>query len=152
MICFSLAFDLHYPKSLNLYGLWENRCEIEKKRYITLFEAEKSVLKRDSRLDPTGSGLSGHTISNEQVSIILGLDIDEVVIAMDNDVDINVVRSLCEKFYLKKKVSYIYDTFGILGEKDSPADVCEEDYNKLFNSRIVYDEVERQKYIDYIMG
>lgn len=139
-----------YPKSLNLYGLWENKNHIEKEKKITLFEAEKSVLKRHSRLDKTCVALSGHTISEEQIRIILGLDITEIVIALDKDIDINEIRYMCEKFYRIRKVSYIYDKYDLLKEKDSPADVNNKIYEFLFKHRIVYDENEHKKFINWI--
>jgi DNA primase len=134
-------------KEINLYGLWENYSDIQKANYIVVFEAEKSVLKRDSRMDPTGVALEGHFMSEEQVRIILGTGVQEVVIAMDNDVPIEEVWSMCEKFYRSRKVSYIWDKWGILKEKDSPADASNKMYNFLFKYRIIYGEKEHREYL-----
>ena len=134
------------PKSINLYGLYENYRDIEKAGYITIFEAEKSVLKRDSLNDSTGVALSGHSISDEQVRIILGLNIREVVIALDKDVPIEEIWCMCEKFYHLKKVSYIWDKHNLLNPKDSPADSPNKVYEFLFKYRITYDERMHKKY------
>lgn len=136
-----------YNKTNNIYGFWENQKSIIKAGYCVLYEAEKSVLLRDSRNDPTGLALQGHSISEEQVRIILSLDINEIVICMDKDVPIEEVRSICEKFYRIRKVSYILDKWDLLEEKDSPADASNKIYNFLFKHRIVYDESEHQKYL-----
>lgn len=136
-------------KEINLYGLWENRKSIQKAGYITIFEAEKSVLKRDSRNDETCVALQGHAMSDEQVRIILGLDIKEVVIAMDKDVQIEEVWHMCEKFYGVRKVSYIYDKWGLIGKKDSPADAENKLYNFLFKYRVIYDN---RKHNEYLRG
>ena len=136
-----------YQKQNNIYGLYENYQDIKRANYITLFESEKSVCKRDSRNDSTGVALEGHSISDEQVRIIIGLDIKEVVIAMDKDVSIDEVRYMCEKFYGIRKVSYIWDTYDLLKEKDSPADAENKIYNFLFEFRKVYDEKEHKKYL-----
>jgi DNA primase len=136
-----------YNKSANLYGFWENHNDIEKAKYCVLFEAEKSVLKRDSLNDPTGLALQGHSLSEEQIRIILSLNINEIIIAMDKDIPIEEVRSICEKFYRIRHVSYIYDRWDILDIKDSPADCGNKIYNFLFKHRIVYDEKEHQKYL-----
>ena len=137
-----------YHKENNLYGLWENYKDIEKAKYITLLESEKNVCKRDSRLDSTCVALQGHSISDEQVRIILGLNIQEVVIVMDNDIPIEEIRHMCERFYHLRKVSYIYDRWGLLPKnKMSPADACNKIYNFLFKHRTVYDEREHQLYI-----
>lgn len=133
-----------YQKHLNLYGLWENKKYIEKNKVIVLFEAEKSVLRRDSRCDHNCVALQGHTLSKEQVSIICGLDVNEIVIAMDKDININEVRSLCERFYQIRKVSYIWDENNLLDNKDSPADSHNEIYRYLFNHRVNYDYKEHK--------
>lgn len=134
-----------YPKSLNLYGLYENYDSIQKAGYVVVYESEKSVLKRDSLCDATGVALSGHSLSDEQVRILIGLNV-EIVIAFDNDISIEEIRHACDKFKNIRKVSYIRDFMGILGSKDSPADACNKDYQFLFESRVVYDRNEQRKY------
>ena len=134
-----------YPKCLNLYGLYENYESIQKAGYVIVAESEKSVLKRDSLGDSTVVALSGKSISDEQIRILVGLNV-EIVIALDNDVDVNEIRFLCDKFKNIRKVSYIKDFMGILGEKDAPMDSSNKDYQFLFNNRIVYDRNEQRKY------
>lgn len=136
-----------YPKALNLYGLYENYNSIKKAGYVVVYEAEKSVLKRDSLNDSTGVALSGHSMSREQADILSGLEV-EIVIAMDKDVPIDEVRHMCEKFKTHRNVSYMYDKWDIMPEKDSPADCSEKVYKFLFEHRIKYDESEHQKYLE----
>lgn len=136
------------PKEINLYGLWENRKDIEKARYVVIGEAEKSVCKRDSRGDGTWTAISGHCLSDEQVRVLLGLDIDEIVIAMDKDVPIEEIRAMCEKFYHIRKVSYIFDKWDLMKGKDSPADQTNKIYNFLFKYRTIYDDSEHRKYLE----
>lgn len=134
-----------YPKQLNLYGLYENYDAIKKAGYVVVAESEKSVLKRDSLGDSTVVALSGKNISDEQVRILMGLNV-EIVIGLDKDVDINEVRHMCEKFKNVRKVSYINDFLGILGDKDAPMDARNKDYQFLFESRVAYDRSEQRKY------
>ena len=134
-----------YPKQLNLYGLYENYDSIQKAGYVVVAESEKSVLKRDSLGDGTVVALSGKTMSDEQVRILIGLNV-EIVIGLDKDVDINEVRHICEKFKNIRKVSYINDFMGVLGDKDAPMDARNKDYQFLFDNRIVYDRNEQRKY------
>ena len=136
-----------YNKQLNIYGLYENYDAIQKAGYVTVYESEKSVLKRDSLCDPTGVALSGHMLSEEQVRVLIGLNVD-IVLAMDNDVSIEEVRHMANKFYGIRNVYYIYDSFGILNDKDSPADACNNDYKRLFENKIKYDKLERKKYLE----
>ena len=79
--------------------------------------------------------------------IILGTGVEEVIIAMDNDVPIEEVWNMCEKFYGLRKVSYIRDKWKLLGPKDSPADAPNKIYNFLFKWRIPYDESKHREYL-----
>lgn len=135
-----------YPKSLNLYGLYENFQTIKEAGFVVVFESEKSVLKRDSLNDPNCVALSGHYLSDEQTRILIGLNV-EIVIALDKDVRIEETWYMCEKFYGIREVSYIYDQWDLLGEKDSPADAKNKDYQFLFGNRIRYGEEQHKKYI-----
>lgn len=134
-----------YPKLLNLYGLYENYDAIQKAGYVCVYEAEKSVLKRDSLNDATGVALSGHTLSDEQVRILWGLNV-EIVIALDKDIREEEVWHMCEKFWRGRKVSYIKDDSNILSTKDSPADARNKDFQYLFDNRIVYNIEQHKKY------
>lgn len=138
-----------YPKSGNIYGLNENFDNICKSGTIVVFEGEKSVLKRHSRGDKTCVSLCCHYMSDEQIRILLSLNV-EIVIAMDKDVDINHVRSLCENFYNLRKVSYIWDDWNMLKEKESPADAHDKIYQFMFKNRVAYDEKEHRKYKKYL--
>ena len=135
-----------YPKALNLYGLYENYDSIQKAGYVVVAESEKSVLKRDSLGDGTVVALSGKSISDEQVRIIMGLNV-EVVIGLDKDVDINEVRHIAEKFYHIRPVSYVYDKWGLLKDKEAPMDANNKIYQFLFKYRIKYDEAEHREYL-----
>ena len=137
-----------YNKALNLYGYCQNKDEIERKGYCTLVESEKSVLKRYSLGDGTCLALSGKSLSTEQIRIINSLKINELIICLDNDVNIDEVRWMAEQFKHRVKVSYIKDFIGILGEKDSPCDARNKDYQFLFDNRIVYDKSEQRKYLN----
>lgn len=135
-----------FNKHLNLYGLWENYDSIQKAGYVVVAESEKSVLKRDSLNDSTVVALSGKTMSDEQARILIGLNV-EIVIGLDVDVNINEVRHMADRFYNIRPVSYMYDKWNLLGEKDSPADARNKDYQLLFENRIKYDENEHNKYL-----
>lgn len=137
-----------YRKSLNLYGLWENREEIEDKKTVVICESEKSVLKRYSRNDGTCVALQGKKLSEEQRRIVIGLNVDEVIIALDNDVPIEEIRYVCEQFYHIRNVSYVKDRWNLLGDKDAPADAENKVYNFLIKHRVKYDESEHQKYLN----
>ena len=135
-----------YPKQINIFGLWENKSNIEESEYVVVFESEKSVLKRDSLNDHTGVAVSGHEISDEQARILISLN-KEIIICFDNDVDINHIRCCCEKFYHIRKTSYIRDRWGLLGKKDSPADIRNQIYEFMVQYRMKYNETEHREYL-----
>ena len=145
-----------YQKSLNLFGLYENYDDIQKSGYVVIFESERSVLKRHSLrcIKPeknvfnysNGVALSRHTISDEQVRILIGLNV-EIVIALDKDIPIEEVRAMCERFYRIRNVSYVYDKHNLLDEKQSPADASNKIYNFLIKYRTRYDESEHVQYL-----
>ena len=110
-----------YKKSQNIYGLWENYDDIIKEGKVVVFEGEKSVLKRDSLGDATCVAIQGHSLSDEQARILIGLNV-EIIFAMDSDVSEEEVRFLCNKVAMGRKVSYVYDDYHLLNDKESIAD------------------------------
>lgn len=79
--------NLSYQTSLNLYGLYYNRHEIEQVGKIIIFEAEKSVLKIDTFYGDHSYAVAtcGSTLSKTQVAIIKRLHIQEVMLAYDKE-------------------------------------------------------------------
>lgn len=138
-----------YPKGMNIYGLNENYNSIQKAGYCAVFESEKSVLKRHSLLDETGSAICSHDMTDEQVKILISLNV-EIIIVMDEGVSLNHIRSLCEKFYGIRKVSYIFDRHELLGKKESPADKHSKIYNHMIKYRTQYDDNEREEHLKWL--
>lgn len=137
-----LGIPKYYPiiphqKGDNLYGLFENYKSIIERGYVVVYEAEKSVLKRYSLHDETGVAVCTHSITDKQAEILIGLNVD-IIIAWDKDVGDKDIFKACKKFKGIRNVYYIKDTFNILGEKDSPADASNENFNKLFVNKIKY--------------
>lgn len=136
----------NYPKQMNLFGLWENKESIQEKGFVIIYESEKSVLKRDSLNDSTGVALSGCDLSEEQVKVLIGLNV-EIILALDKDIPINQVRYNCERFYGIRNVSYIYDCWGLIGSKDSPADASNKIFEFMKKHRVNYDQNEHKEYL-----
>jgi hypothetical protein len=113
---------LPYPKSMNLYGLYQNYKPIQEAGMVVVFEGEKSVLKAKSLGFPIGVALGGHELSTEQIKILIGLDV-EIVFALDNDLAESIFVDMCKQFANIRKTSYIYDSAKVLlGDKDAPID------------------------------
>lgn len=135
-----------YQKNLNLFGLYENYDSIKKAGYVVVYESEKSVLKRDSLCDSTGVALSGHSLSDEQIRVLIGLNVD-IIISMDNDIPIEEIRHMASKFYRIRNVYYTHDSYNLLGKKDSIADMSNKIFNFLMKYKIKYDDKEHQLYL-----
>lgn len=135
-----------YPKAMNLYGLYENYKSIQDKNEVYVYEAEKSTLKRSSKLDFTGVSICSHNLSDEQVKILIGLSVD-VVIVYDKGISLQHIRSECEKFYGIRNIYYIYDKYNLLKDKESPADTPNKIFDYLKKYKIKYDEKEHVEYL-----
>ena len=126
-----------YPKSKNLYGLWENRQYIEEAKEVIVFEAEKSVLKMASKGYRNCVSVGSHDLSDEQVKILIGLNVN-IVLAYDSDIPIEFMESECKKFKGLRTVSIVINQYDILKEKESPADSTLKIWEALYKRRIVY--------------
>ena len=138
---------IKYQKSKNLYGLYQNMQTIQQNKIVVVAEAQKSVLKRYSKLDGTVVACESHSLSDEQVSILIGLNV-EICIAFDKDVGLQEVLETCEKFYNLRKVSFIYDFYDLLDEKESPMDKSNKIYKFLFEHRKIYNEKWHEKMLN----
>lgn len=136
-----------YPKNYNIFGLYEHMNDIQKLGYCIVYESEKSVLKRDSLLDYSGVAISGHTMSEEQIKILIGLNVD-IIISMDKDVSLEEVRHMCSKFYGIRNVYYTYDKYDLLKEKDSIADAKNKIFEYQLKHKVKYDAKEHKIYLD----
>jgi DNA primase len=83
--------------------------------------------------------IGGSNISDEQVGMILGLNVD-IVIALDKDQSKENIKEICKKFSKYRNTYFIWDKWGLLGCKDSPADANNKTYNFLMKYKIKYNE------------
>ena len=128
----------NFPKGMNLYGLNENYDTIQKAGYVVVVEGEKSVLRRHSRGDGTCVAAGCHTLTDEQVRILISLDV-EIIIAWDKDISLEEIKNTCKRFHKIRPVSYLYDKWGILDETDSPCDLTDEVYKIMLQYKIKYE-------------
>lgn len=127
-----------YMKSNNLYALSLNIEEIKKRNKVIIFEAEKSVMKADMMGYGIGVAVGCHDISSTQFKMLLKLNVEEIIIAFDKDVDLEHINKICKRFDLYRNISYIYDKWSLLKEKDSPVDRGIKKWKFLYDHRIKY--------------
>lgn len=131
-----LAYEPYSADNI-LYGLYENKDNIIKKKECILVEAEKSVLKADSIGVNNVVALSKKVVSENQRKKILELQVP-VVIALDKDVPDEEIVIIAEQFVDYQDVWIIKDTTGLLGKKDSPFDCGDMIWDELYENKIKY--------------
>ena len=137
----------NYPTSVNLYGLNINKENIKKYKRVTIGESEKFVMQHRSYYeDSTAVALSGSSISEYQMRMLLDLGVETVVIALDKEFkneeqEKDYVNKVNKSFVLKLmryfQVEIIWDREGLLEYKSSPTDYGVAIYEKLYEKRII---------------
>jgi hypothetical protein len=147
---FSISKTIYsHPLSQNLYGLNINKDNIIKRKKIMLVEAEKSVLQCDTMFgeDNFTVALCGKNLSIFQRDLILSLDVNEVIVALDKQFYNHEDDEANEwSKYIRKKiinllapyvrVSVLWDTNNLLAYKSSPSDYGKETLLKLMDKKI----------------
>lgn len=146
----------NHSLNLNLYGCYQNKDAIKRKKKAILFESEKSVLQCESFYENENFSLAlcGTNMSLFQRNILLyDLKVNEVIIALDKQYEnIQIDEDETEehkKYVLKVKkianmlVNYvnvyiIYCTDDRLDYKDSPSDKGKEMLEQLMKEKIRY--------------
>lgn len=138
-----------HPLSLNLYNLNNTKDNIKIIKKAIIFEGEKSCLLYKTYFTKESDisvACCGSNISNYQIQLLLGLKIQELVIAFDRQFK-KIGDEECDQLEKKLlgiknkyspyvKVSFIFDKFNLLGYKDSPVDKGKEIFIKLFEKRV----------------
>lgn len=136
-----IAFEKHK----NLYGLYQNKEHIKKSKKVYIFESEKAVLQCDSFKVNNTVGLGGNTLSAVQVEKLLKLGVDKFIIALDEGLDIEIIKKNIKTI---KSLSFMRDiNIGVLLDKEnkymkkeskvSPTDQGKEIFLKLCNECII---------------
>ena len=147
-----VTIDNHVYRHLvggNLYGLYENLEMIKKLKTVVIFEAEKSVqmLNTFAPEFSVGVAVGGSSFTREQAKLIMDLDVENVIIALDKEFvklgdedDLyhrkKVRKVFGEKLMAKCNVSILWDLKGDLDLKDSPTDKGKKVFDKMMANRI----------------
>ena len=139
----------NHPLGFNLYNINNSKENIRTFKKSFIFESEKSCLKYASYF---GSNMDisvatcGSALNNYQVSLLLSLGVNEIIIAFDKQYQkvgdeewkrwVNKYYQIFNKFGNKVQISYLFDFDKYLDYKDSPIDKGKEVFLKLYNNRI----------------
>lgn len=137
-----------HPLSFNLYGLYQNKENIQKYKTVVIFEGEKSVLKYDDMYSNNISVAScGSNLNYKQIEILIkDFNVNNIIIAYDKEFEnfasqdginyYNKLRKICEKYSNYCNFSFLFDYDNLLQLKDSPIDRGKEVFEKLMKNKI----------------
>ena len=148
-----------FPTSNALYGIWENKNNIQDSGKVVLFESEKSVMQLDTFYDGHGFGLAvyGSNLSIVHREMLLQLGVREVTICFDKEWDNTKEQTLMFNYFKKLKkitkmlfsyftVNIVIDLDDRLELKDSPTDKGKEVFELLLKDKITIVDVDRDFY------
>ena len=138
-----------HPLHFNLYGIYEHKEGIQKRKSAIIVEGEKSVLLDDGYYDKYSNAVAccGSKINKYQVSLLTDiLGVNEIIVAFDKEYTDwrseqaykyrMKIESMCKKYQGQAEFSYIWDIDNLLEEKDSPLDKGKQVFEKLYRNRI----------------
>lgn len=130
----------------NLYGVNVNKERIKEVKSVILLESEKGPMQLDSmNFCIPGLGVSGSTLTFEQVKILQKLGIENVILGLDKEWENEneekfykhkIVSAFINKLYPYFRISLLWDSNNLLDLKQSPTDKGTEVFNELFQKRI----------------
>lgn len=134
-----------HPLSMNLYGLYQNKENINRTGICYVFESEKSVMQFESFKRPNCAvAVCGSQFNKYQLYLLMKhCSPKEIVICFDReekegeDKYFNKLWNICEKYKNYCNFSFIYDRMGITKMKDSPTDNGEEVFKQLLEKRVM---------------
>lgn len=126
----------HFNHNLNIHGLWQNKQAILEKQEVILTESEKSPILARSMGINNVVDISGKTLSQQQVKILIKLGV-RVVLALDKDVTLEQNKAIVDKLKWHLPVFVIVSkNCNKLDTNDSPLDKGYEVFKELYDSRI----------------
>ena len=138
---------MKFPSSACLYGYDQNKADIKRSKTAWLVESEKSVLKMDSWGIHNVLAVFGSNVSKQQIRMLLDLGVSKIILGFDSDyakIDdedykffvVKMNKIICKlKPYFQVEV--VYNNMGFDGFKYSACDFTFEQFNDLFNHRII---------------
>ena len=133
----------------NLYGIYEHKNGIQRRRSAIIVEAEKSVLLDDGYYGELSNAVAccGSTFNKYHISMLTDiLGANEIVVALDKEYESwrdakakkwrEKIEGLCRRYKNQATFSYIWDYDNLLEEKDSPFDKGKEVFEELYRNRV----------------
>lgn len=142
-----------HPLSYNLFGLHQNKNNIQKFKKAFVFESEKAVLQYATMFGQENNlavAICGSSFINYQAWLLISLGVDEIVVGLDrqykqlNDDEhkklVRNLKNIHRKYGNYIKISYLFDKTRLTPYKASPTDCGKDIFLKLFKNRVnLYD-------------
>ena len=138
-----------HPLHFNLYGIYEHKEAIQKRRSAIIVEGEKSVLLDDGYYGEWSNAVAccGSKINKFQIGLLTNvLGATEITIAFDKEYKDwcseearqyrMKIENMCKKYRGRATFYYIWDIDNLLDYKDSPYDKGKEIFEELYKHRI----------------
>ena len=138
-----------HPLHFNLYGIYEHKNAIERRRSAIIAEGEKSVLLDDGYYGNLSNTVAccGSNLNKFQIGLLTNmLGANEITIAFDKEYEDwrsdearkyrQKIESMCRKYAGQATFYYIWDLDNLLEKKDSPFDKGKDVFEELFKHRI----------------
>ena len=138
-----------HPLHFNLYGIYEHKDAIQKRRSAIIVEGEKSVLLDEGYYREYANSVAccGSKVNKFQIGLLTNiLGANEITIAFDKEYDdwrSNEAReyrvkieNMCKNYKGQATFYYIWDMDNLLNKKDSPFDRGKEIFEELYKHRI----------------
>ena len=139
----------NHPLGLALYGLYQNKENIQRAKRAIILESEKSVLQYETmygRENNIAVACCGSSVSLRQIWMLIACRAEEIIIGLDHDFEdvnskeakriIKNLKNIYKKFGQYVTISMIWDKNNLTGLKASPTDEGKEIFVKLYKSRI----------------
>lgn len=109
---------------------------IRKLGFVVVFEAEKSVMLAETYGINNSIAIMTSSLNDPQFELLVRLGAD-IVFALDKDKDVTKDKN-AQRLKRYVKVSYLEDTKGLLGEKDSPIDKGRDVFIEMYRNRRIW--------------
>ena len=139
----------NHPLGFNLYNINNSKEHIKDFKKVFIFESEKSCLKYASFFGMNNDisvAICGSALNNYQVSLLLSLGVDEIIIALDKQYQkvgdkewerwTNKYKQIHNKYGNFVQISYMFDFDKYLDYKDAPIDKGPEVFMALYKNRV----------------
>lgn len=133
-------------RNLTLYGYHCNYSFIQQKNVVIVGESEKFVQQLHSMGIRNGLATCGCDVSNVQAKYLKSLMTEKIILAYDEGLEEDNIRSQAEKLVLnnsifQNQVGYVFDKNNeilLKGTKNSPSDLGKDAFTELIKNHIVW--------------